>query len=376
MTFTIRRITLREIRMSLREPFQISSGSTSARRIFLLELEDADGVTAWSECVAGETPNYSPETIATCWIAITEWIAPKVLGREFAGPEIVSDELDTDIRGHNMAKAAVEMGAWALEAQRQGISLSHLLGGTREAVGTGISLGIQRDPATLVEKAGEALSKGYRKVKLKIKPGYDLEYVAAVREALGKDAPLMVDANNAYTVADFDQLMRLDEFGLVMIEQPLAWDDVVKHASLQKLLKTPICLDESITGVDKAEDMLALGSGRIINIKPARVGGFTESKAIHDLCEREGVPVWCGGMLESGVGRAHNVALASLPNFKIPGDISPSARYWEQDIVTPEWTMNADGMVAVPREQVGIGVSVDMDRVDGLTVRAEKLGGR
>jgi len=376
MTFTIRQITMREIRMTLREPFQISSGSTSTRRIMLLELEDADGVTAWSECVAGETPNYSPETIATCWIAIAEWIAPKVLGKEFADPGSMCDQFDTDIRGHKMAKAAVEMGAWALEAEREGVSLSRLLGGTRKSIGTGISLGIQPDPATLVKKAVDALSQGYRKIKLKIKPGADLEYVAAVRETLGADAPLMVDANNAYTVADFDHLVRLDEYGLVMIEQPLAWDDVVKHAGLQKLLKTPICLDESITGVDKAEDMLALGSGRIINIKPARVGGFSESKAIHDLCEREGVPVWCGGMLESGVGRAHNVALASLPNFKIPGDISPSARYWEQDIVKPEWTMNSEGMVAVPHETPGIGVCVDTDRVDALTVRSETLVSR
>ena len=373
MTLTIGKITMREIRMALREPFQISSGSTSTRRIVILEIEDTDGVKAWSECVAGETPNYSPETIATCRVAIAEWIAPKVLGTEFTGPEGVTALLDTDIRGHKMAKAAVEMGVWALRAEREGISLSRLLGGTREKVGTGISLGIQRDPATLVRKAGDALSQGYRKIKLKIKPGADLEYVAAVREALGDDAPLMVDANNAYTVADFEHLKRLDEFGLVMIEQPLSWDDVVKHADLQRLLKTPICLDESITGADKAEDMLALGSGRIINIKPGRVGGFSESKAIHDLCERAGVPVWCGGMLESGIGRAHNVALASLPNFRIPGDISPSARYWERDIVEPEWTMDAEGMVSVPHLRPGLGVTVDLDRVDDLTVRTEVL---
>jgi O-succinylbenzoate synthase len=373
MTFTIKRITLREIRMTLREPFKISSGATSTRRILLLQLQGADGCTAWSECVAGESPHYSPDTIATSWTAITEWIAPKVLDKEFLGPGSVSDELDTDIRGHKMAKAAVEMGAWALEAEREGVSLSHLLGGMREQIGTGISLGIQDDPAALVRKASEALSEGYRKIKLKIKPGSDLEYVAAVRETLGPDAPLMVDANNAYTIADFDHLMGFDEFGLVMIEQPLAWDDVVKHAELQKLLKTPICLDESITGVDKAEDMLALQSGRIINIKPGRVGGFSESKAIHDLCDREGIPVWCGGMLESGVGRAYNVALASLPNFKIPGDISPSARYWEQDIVDPEWTMDTEGMVAVPHDVPGIGVSVNVDRIEDLTVRAESL---
>jgi len=373
MTFTIKQIMLREIRMKLREPFQISSGATSTRRILLLQLEGVDGCKVWSECVAGETPNYSPDTIATSWTAIKEWIAPKVLGKEFLGPSSVSEALDTDIRGHKMAKAAVEMGAWALEAEREGVSLSKLLGGTRDKIGTGISLGIQKDPATLVEKAGEALSEGYRKIKLKIKPGADLEYVAAVREALGDKAPLMVDANNAYTVADFDHLLSLDDFGLVMIEQPLAWDDVVKHAELEKLLKTPICLDESITGVDKAEDMLQLESGKIINIKPGRVGGFTESKAIHDLCDREGIPVWCGGMLESGVGRAYNVALASLPNFKIPGDISPSARYWEHDIVTPEWTMDASGMVTVPQETHGIGVDVNVDRVDNLTVRSDIL---
>jgi O-succinylbenzoate synthase len=364
---------MREIRMTLREPFQISSGTASARRILLLELEDVDGVTVWSECVAGEKPNYSPETISTCWTAISEWIGPEVLDKGFPDAGRVAGELDRNIRGHKMAKAAVEMGIWALEAEQRGVSLARLLGGTRDSIGTGISLGIQPNPATLAAKAAEALSQGYRKIKLKIKPGADLEYVAAVRQALGANAPLMVDANNAYTVSDFAHLKRLDQFGLVMIEQPLAWDDVVKHAALQKLLETPICLDESITGVDKAEDMLALGSGRIINIKPGRVGGFSTSRAIHDLCEGCGVPVWCGGMLESGIGRAYNVALASLPNFKIPGDISPSARYWERDIIDPEWTMSSEGMVAVPRDTPGIGVTVDVDRVDALTVRSQTL---
>lgn len=373
MTIHLDRITMREIRMTLREPFQISSGSTSTRRILLLELEDGDGYTNWSECVAGEYPNYSPETITTCWIALAHWIAPKVLGREFTDTRSLHKELEADIRGHKMAKAALEMGTWGLEAERRGVSLSHLIGGTRESVGTGISLGIQPDADALVRKAGDALSQGYRKIKLKIKPGADLEYVAAVRSALGDEAPLMVDANNAYSLADIDHLERLDEFGLVMIEQPLAWDDVVKHAELQRRLKTPICLDESITGLDKAEDMLRLRSGRIINIKPGRVGGFCESKAIHDICQEHGVPVWCGGMLESGIGRAYNVALASLPNFEIPGDISPSGRYWKQDIVEPEWTMDSHGMVAVPIDKPGIGVEVERDRVEDMTVREETL---
>jgi len=374
MPFSLKRITMREIHMTLREPFQISSGSTSTRRIMLLELEDMDGVCVWSECVAGETPNYSPDTIGTSWMAIEEWMAPRLLGKEFGDPGSVRDELDADIRGHKMAKAALEMGSWALEAERREISLSQVIGGVRESIATGISIGIQPSPEKLVEKASAALAEGYKKIKIKIKPGADIDFVAAAREELGEGAPLMVDANNAYTVADFDHLKRFDDFDLVMIEQPLAWDDVVKHAELQRLLVTPVCLDESITGLDKAEDMLALNSGRIINIKPGRVGGFTESKEIHDLCERNEIPVWCGGMLESGVGRAYNVALASLPNFKLPGDVSPSARYWERDIVEPEWTMNAEGMVAVPRGKSGLGVAVNVDMVEDLTVRKTTVG--
>jgi O-succinylbenzoate synthase len=330
-------------------------------------------VQVWAECVAGETPNYSPETVDTAWLAIRQWVAPRLLHRSFEGAAEVFPSLEADVRGHRMAKAAVEMGMWALAATRSGQSLSRFLGGTRDEIATGISLGIQESPARLVEKARGALAQGYRKVKLKIKPGWDTAFVAAVREALGPDAPLMVDANNAYSLADLDALVALDRFGLIMIEQPLAWDDVVKHARLQERLKTPICLDESITGVDKAEDMVALGSGRIINIKPGRVGGFAASKAIHDFCAGHRVPVWCGGMLESGVGRSYNVALASLPNFTLPGDLSPSARYWEHDIVTPAWTMSAAGMVRVPRDHPGLGVQVDVDRVENLTVRREVI---
>jgi O-succinylbenzoate synthase len=208
---------------------------------------------------------------------------------------------------------------------------------------------------------------------VKIAPGVDVAYVRAVREALGPDVEIMADANSAYTLADAPTLRQLDEFDLIMIEQPLADDDLVRHAELQKRLRTPICLDESITSLDRAEDMITLGSGRIINIKPGRVGGFAASLAIHDLCQAHRIPVWCGGMLESGIGRAHNVALASLPNFMLPGDLSPSARYWERDIVTPEWTMDADGMVRVPRDQPGLGVTVDLDRVDNLTVKREEV---
>ena len=369
----IDQITLREIRLALREPFRISSGVCSERRIALLELADASGAVGWSECVAGEEPNYSPETIDTAWHAIRTWLAPRLLGRRLDGPDAVHGVLERGVRGHNMAKAAVEMGSWDVAARIAGVSLSELLGGSRDRVATGISIGIQAGPQALVERALEARAQGYGKIKVKIQPGADVAYVAAVREALGPDVHLMADANSAYTLADADHLAQLDAFGLIMIEQPLGDDDLVRHAALARRLRTPICLDESITSVERCEDMIALGSGRIVNIKPGRVGGFTVARRIHDVCAAHGIPVWCGGMLESGIGRAHNVALASLPNFTLPGDLSPSARYWERDVVTPEWTMNADGMVRVPREMPGIGVEPDLERIEALTVRRETL---
>ena len=369
----IKRITLREIRLALKEPFRISSGIMTERRICLLEIEDASGVIGWSECVADEKPNYSPETIDTCWFAIREWLAPRVLDRRIEKPELVYDILEENIRGHSMAKAAIEMGSWELASRINGIPLSKQLGGTRDRVITGISIGIQATPEALVERAKKAHAAGYRKIKLKIQPGSDVQFVRAVREALGADVHLMADANSAYTIADADHLAQLDAFDLIMLEQPLGRDDLVRHAQLQKRMKTPICLDESIVDLDRAEDMITLGAGRIINIKPGRVGGFRTSKAIHDLCQRNNIPVWCGGMLESGIGRGHNVALASLPNFLLPGDLSPSSRYWDRDIVKPEWTMDADGMVHVPLGKPGIGVEIDIDHIDNITIRREDL---
>ena len=366
----ITRVTLREIHLPLREPFRISSGVVHERRILLLELEDADGVVTWAECVAGEEPNYSDETVETAWHALREWLVPRVLGRALA-PGDVDALLARDIRGHRMAKAALEMGTWALAALRAGESLAHYIGGSVERVPIGISLGIQQSPAALAQRAAAAVAAGYRRIKLKIAPGADIEYVAAVRAELGADVLLSVDANSAYEPADADHLARLDDFGLLMIEQPLAHDDLVRHAALQRRLRTAICLDESITGVARAEDMITLGAGRMINIKPGRVGGFTQSRAIHDVCARHDVPVWCGGMLESGIGRAYNVALASLPNFTLPGDISPSARYWERDVVKPPFTM-AEGHMRVPAA-AGLGVDVDGDFIDDLTVRREAL---
>jgi o-succinylbenzoate synthase len=372
-TVQLDRIALREIRLPLKEPFRISSGICTERRILLLQLRDADGVEVWAECVAGEQPNYSAETIDTAWHAIATWIAPRVLGRQFDAPAALRPALERDFRGHSMAKAAVEMGCWALAATRAGAPLARFLGGTQTRIPTGISLGIQANPDALAERALAARAAGYRKIKLKIQPGADIEFVAAVRHAVGPDIALMADANSAYTLADAAHLARLDAFRLTMLEQPLGRDDLVQHAELQRRIVTPICLDESIGDVDRARDMIFLGSGRIVNIKPGRVGGFASAIAIHDACLDAGLPVWCGGMLESGVGRAYNVALASLPNFRLPGDLSPSARYWERDIVTPEWTMDADGQVAVPLDRPGIGVVVDADRIDDLTQRHEQL---
>ncbi len=376
MSIRLRSITLREIRMALVEPFRISSGTADLRRILLLETRDADGFTAWSECVAGEHPYFSAETIDTAWLAIREWLGPLALGEPLDRPDAVHPRLDAAVRGHYMAKAAVEMGVWILAAERDKASLAALLGGTRPQIATGISIGIQDRPQRLVDVVRRSLAQGYRKAKIKVQPGADVTYLAAVREAVGNEAPLMADANSAYTTADFDHLATLDRFRLMMIEQPLGQDDLVRHAALQRRLATPVCLDESITSLDRVDDMLSLGSGRIVNIKPGRVGGFAVARAIHDRCAAAGIPVWCGGMLESGVGRACNVALASLPNFVLPADLSPSARYWQADIVTPEWTMDATGMVTVPLDRTGLGVAVDRDRVDDLTVRSETLTAR
>jgi O-succinylbenzoate synthase len=371
--FCLDRLTLREIRLALKEPFRISSGIEIERRILLLEFVDRDGASTWSECVASSLPNYTPETIDTAWLAIRQWLGPRLLGRQFTSATEVHAVLAENVRGHNMAKAALEMGCWAVESMIRKLPLSVLLGGTREHVPTGISLGIQTAPPKLVERAEAAVAAGYRKIKLKIQPGQDLEFVRAVRDALGADIEIMADANAAYTIGDSAHLRLLDEFSLIMLEQPLGADDLIQHAELQRQMTTPICLDESITTIDRARDMIALKCGRIINIKPGRVGGFAVSKGIHDVCSDAGIPVWCGGMLESGIGRAYNVALASLPNFSLPGDLSPSARYWAKDIVSPEWTMDAEGMVRVPRTEDGIGVTVDVERIESITQRSEVL---
>lgn len=354
----------------------------SERRVLLLTLSDRDGTEAWSECVAQSFPSYSAETVDTCWLAITEWLGPLLVGREFSSAEPLYAELERQVRGHQMAKAALEMGAWGLEAERLGTSLASLVVGAspfacerkispRSHVESGIALGMQESPDALVERVREALAEGYRRIKLKIEPGRDINFLRAVRDAFGQGVNLTADANCSYAHCDSqgERLGALDEFGLSMIEQPLGPDDLVGHAALQRLISTPICLDESIAGVESTRAMLALESGRIVNLKPGRVGGFTTAIAIHDICAGAGVPVWCGGMLETGIGRAYNVALASLPGFTEPGDLSPSARYWERDVATPPWTMDSAACVRVPLDRRGLGVEVDAGWVDDLTVR-------
>jgi o-succinylbenzoic acid (OSB) synthetase len=377
------RVSLREIRLPLVEPFETSAGTVGERRILLLALADIDGTETWSECVAETLPTYSPDTVDTCWLALSDWIIPIALGQQFNSAGDVHDALTQSVRGHRMARAAVEMGMWSLSALQKKISLAELLTGESEFARTsgvgprtfvesGIAIGMHATPAALVDRASVAAAAGYRRIKLKIAPGKDVAFARAAHDAFGSTISISVDANGSYSLENADHrsaLAELDKIGLGMIEQPLAHDDLVYHAELQQLLSTPVCLDESIWSDARTEEMLALGSARIVNLKPGRVGGFREALAIHDRCGRAGVPVWCGGMLESGIGRGYNVALASLPNFTIPGDLSPSARYWNRDVIKQPWTMDSYGRVRVPLDKPGAGIDVDTDFVDSVTVR-------
>jgi len=361
----IRSVELREIHLRLRERFEISTGGWDQRRILLLRMESEDA-ESWSECVAAEAPNYSYETPETAWHVLTDYVLPEVVGRKTESPVSVLEPVSW-IRGHPMALATVEMGAWALEADARGLSLAALLGGSgRSSVPVGVSVGLQETDELLLAQVEERLAQGYKKIKIKIKPGRDVEMLREVRRRF-PHAPLMADANSSYTLADAGILKELDELDLMMVEQPLAFEDLREHALLQAQMQTPLCLDESIRGPGDTRLALQLGSGRIINIKPGRVGGFGSSLAIHDICADAGVPVWCGGMLEAGIGRAYNLALASLPNFTLPGDISESRRYWAEDIIEPEFVME-DGFMGVPSDP-GLGVTVRRERVERLTVR-------
>jgi O-succinylbenzoate synthase len=362
-------IELRVVRLPLVRPFETSMGRTDERTCILVRV-DADGAVGWGECVADAHPFYSSETVRTAWHVLSDYLVPAVLGRDFRHPS----ELDASmrhVRGHRMANASLEMAAWDLVARHAGVPLARLLGGTRDTIASGVSIGIQPTLADLADRVAAERADGYQRVKIKIKPGWDVEPVAFLRDRFG-DLPLMVDANAAYTLQTAERLLPLDGFNLLMIEQPLDYDDIRDHAVLQRSLRTPICLDESIATVSRAVEAIELQACRIINIKPGRVGGHGASIALHDLCAAHGLPVWHGGMLETGIGRAHNLHLASLPNFALPGDVAASRRYYDPDLIDPPIEVRPDGTIPVPTGP-GIGVHVVEERVERLTDEVLRL---
>jgi O-succinylbenzoate synthase len=377
----IDRLELRLLTLPLVHFFETSFSRVYDKH-FLIVRVDGDGVSGYGECVADRDPYYSAETNDTAWHIITEFIAPRVLGVEFAHPRDVFPALKA-IRGHNMAKAAVEMAAWDLYARQRDEPLSATLGagyakasapnGTRDRIASGVSIGIQDSLDDLVRKIAHEREAGYQRIKIKIKPGWDIDAVKAVRQHFGS-IPLMVDANAAYSAENgtADRLLELDAFDLMMIEQPLDYDDILDHATLQRRLRTPICLDESIKSVNTAREALASGACRIINIKPGRMGGFAESIRLHDLCAAHGIPVWHGGMLESGIGRAANIHLSTLPNFSLPGDVAASKRYFDPDLIDPPIEVSPDGTIPVPTGP-GLGVAICEDRVVRATVRQASI---
>ncbi|MGA3295407.1 MAG: o-succinylbenzoate synthase [Candidatus Acidiferrales bacterium] len=365
----VRRITLREIHLRLLSPFETSFGKSDLRRILLVEA-GVDGVVGWGESTAGENPFYSYETVETAWLILRDYLWPLVRGREITAAREVWD-LFSPVRGHNMAKAALETALWDAEARQSNVPLARLLGGTRDEVSCGVSIGIQPTTDGLIAKVEEALAAGYQRIKIKIKPGLDVEPARVLRQRFPR-VRLMVDANSAYRLEDAPLLKRLDAFHLMMIEQPLGWDDIFSHAQLQRQLDTPICLDECIHDVEHARAAIEMGACRIINIKLGRVGGHTPARQVHDLCQAKSIPVWCGGMLESGIGRAHNIAMSSLANFSLPGDVSASRRYWSEDIIEPEVDVSPQGTIRVPLAP-GIGYAPRIDRIESLTKRREVL---
>jgi o-succinylbenzoate synthase len=369
MGIQVERVTLREIRMPLVHFFETSFGRTNERRMVLVEVS-ADGVSGWGEVTAGENPFYNEEWTESAWLILRDYVAPRVLRYTFDSAAEVGART-AHIRGHLMARGGLEVAVWDLEARLQGLPLYRHIGGARLEIPCGVSIGIQDSVQQLLEKIETELAAGYQRIKMKIKPGWDVDVVRQVRKKF-PDILLMADANSAYTLADAERLKCLDEFGLMMIEQPLAHDEIIDHAKLQARLETPICLDECIRSAHQAEQAIAMDAGRIINIKLGRVGGFAEAKRVHDVAQKAGIPVWCGGMLEAGIGRAHNVALSTLPNFVLPGDVSASKRYWARDIIQPPVEVTSRGTIQV-RDQPGFGYNLDRDFLDSITVRRETL---
>ena len=362
-------VEMRRIRLSLVAPFETSFGVQTERDILLLKAITSDG-EGWGECVAGEEPTYSSEYVEGCQHVLIHHLLPRLLARPRLQAEDVGPVLGP-VHGHHMAKAAIEMAILDAQLRSRSQSFAKYFGAVRPAVDAGVSVGIHKTIPELLETVGDYLEQGYRRIKLKIKPGWDVEPVRAVRERFGK-VPLQVDANTAYSLSDAAQLALLDPFDLLLIEQPLPEEQVLAHATLAKSVRTPICLDESITSAQTAADAIELGACRIINIKPGRVGGYLEARRIHDLCASHGVPVWMGGMLETGIGRAGNVAMAAMPNFTLPGDTSASDRYYHRDITAP--FVLRDGRLDVPSGP-GLGVEVDMEFLESITHWKQTVGG-
>ena len=363
-------IELREIRLPLVHFFETSFGRTTERRIMLARVRDGEGGEGWGECTAGEGPFYSEEWIEGAWVVSCAYLAPMVVGREVESASEVF-ALMKAVRGNRMAKAAIETACWDLETRRAGVPLWRLLGGVRDEIACGVSIGIQDSVEALIDKIGREVSAGYQRIKIKIKPGWDAGVVERVR-ATFPNILLSVDANSAYTLADAPLFRSLDKFDVMMAEQPLAFDDVFDHAELQRQIETPICLDESIRSAEDARKAAALGACRIVNVKLGRVGGHAEARRVEQVCREAGVPVWCGGMLESGVGRAHNIAMSTLAGFTLPGDVSASARYWEEEVIEPPVIVSPRGTIAVS-ERPGIGFDIRYERIEHLTVRRESF---
>jgi O-succinylbenzoate synthase len=367
----INRVEFREIRLPLVHFFETSFGRTTERRIVLVRVVDADGAEGWGECTAGEGPFYCEEWTESAWSVLVSYLAPMVLGREVEGANSIFSLMKA-VRGNRMAKAALETACWDLEAKRKGVPLWKHLGGVRREIACGVSIGIQDTPETLLEKIERELDAGYQRIKIKIKPGWDVNILEKVR-ARFPSIQLMGDANSAYRLTDAALFRRMDEFDLMMIEQPLAYDDMLDHAKLQREIETPICLDESIRTPEDAGHAIELEACRIINVKLGRVGGHSEARRTERVCRESDIPVWCGGMLESGVGRAHNIAMATLEGFSLPGDVSASSRYWEEDIIEPPVTVTPKGTI-IASDAPGLGYEIKRERIDRLTVRSESIG--
>ena len=367
---SISQVELREIRMRLLHPFETSFGVTQDRRILLVKVSD-ESFDGYGEVTAGEGPFYCHETVDTAWYVLSEFIIPRLIGARIEGPMDLAPFVD-GIRGHNMAKGGLEAALWDLEARRTSVPLWKLIGGTRKQIDCGVSIGIQDTLDRLLEVIQRELDSGYRRIKIKIKPGWDVDIVREVRGAFPKIL-LMCDANSAYTLADTPVFRQMDAFDVMMFEQPLHYEDMIDHAELQRHIRTPICLDESIHSAEDARKAIAIGACRIINIKLGRVGGHREARAVHDVCRDSGVPVWCGGMLESGIGRAHNVALSSLENFSLPGDVAASKRYWAEDIVEPPVEVSPAGRI-VQSMDPGIGYQIKQSVLERFTVRMRVFG--